>query len=92
MELKNCMEELVMERINSHITEVGTVCGCTQCKLDIAALALNKLPPRYVVTDKGETFTKIRSLEQQFTADVDVAIANAVQVVQSDPHHLKKSD
>lgn len=89
MELKNYMEGLVLERIDNLIAKDGCVCGCPRCRYDIAAIALNVLPAKYIVTDKGEAYAKIRSLEQQFTVDVDIAIGNAVKIVQSVPHHSK---
>lgn len=89
MELKNYMESLVLDRIDNLIAKDEGICGCPRCRYDIAALALNVLPPRYIVTDQGGAYAKIRSLEQQFNVDIDIAIGNAIKIVKSDPHHSK---
>lgn len=87
MQLKNYMEELVWEYLDKVIQMKGDVCTCDKCRYDIAALTLNALPPRYVVTDIGETFTRIKALEQQFHADVVTALTNSIIIVKSRPHH-----
>ena len=45
--------------------------------MDIASKALNDLPPHYVVTEKGEVYSKINALRQQFEVDVISAITKA---------------
>ncbi|QJW49357.1 late competence development ComFB family protein [bacterium BFN5] len=63
------------------------MCSCDKCKFDIAALALNYLPPRYIVTERGETYTRIKSLEQQFNVDIMSAITLAISIVRGRPKH-----
>lgn len=89
MELKNCMEPLVWQYIPDVLASHRDICTCEHCRYDIAALALNFLPPRHVVTTKGETIAKVRSLEQQFYVDLVSAITNAVTIVKSRPHHAR---
>ncbi len=87
MELKNYMEDLVFQRLDRVISTNPKVCKCEKCRYDIAALALNFLPPRYIVTDKGETYARAKSLEQQFNVDIITAITHAIKIVNSQPHH-----
>ena len=87
MQVKNYMEDLVWERLDEVMINHKNVCHCEKCRYDVAALALNFLPPRYTVTTQGETFTRIRALEQQFNIDIYTAISHAVQIVSSKPHH-----
>ena len=87
MQIKNYMEDLVWQRLDEVIASHSKACSCEKCRYDIAALALNFLPPRYVVTDQGETFTRIKSLEQQFNIDILTAITHAIQIVSKCPHH-----
>ena len=68
------------------------ICRCEKCRYDIAALAMNFLPPRYVVTDRGQIYTKIKALEQQFTIDIVSAITHAVKVVSSAPQHQDSAE
>lgn len=84
--LKNYMEELVVKKTDD-ILKLMNICKCEKCRLDIMALALNELPTKYVVTDKGELFTKVRELEQQFEVDVETAIIKAAVFVGKNPKH-----
>lgn len=90
MIIKNHMEDLVWSNIDKIIERHRNVCNCEKCRYDIAALALNFLPPRYTVTDLGETYTRVKSLEQQFTIDIITAISHAIKIVNSQPHHNAK--
>lgn len=87
MQLKNYMEIMVWEQLDDILESHPDACRCQKCRYDIAALALNSLAPRYVVTEQGETFTKIHSLAQQFSIDILTAITNAIQIVNRQPHH-----
>ena len=88
MNVKNCMEELVWSHLNRVLESYPeNLCRCQRCQNDLAALALNFLPPRYVATDRGEIFTKIRGLEAQFTVDVISAISMAAVIVSKNPRH-----
>ncbi len=87
MFLKNYMEDLVWERLDEVINGHAGACNCQRCRYDIAALALNFLPTRYVVTEKGETYTKVQALEQQFYIDIVSAISRAITIVIHHPRH-----
>ncbi len=69
------------------ILEFKDSCGCERCRSDVKALALNNLPPKYVVTDKGYVYTKVNELATQFRTDITVAITNAMKVVSKKPRH-----
>ncbi len=87
MELKNYMEELVWSRLDDVMAAHHGVCRCEHCRYDVAALALNFLPTRYVVTEKGEIYTKLNTLEQQFDIDIVTAISRGVLIVKNHPRH-----
>ncbi|MGE5629859.1 MAG: late competence development ComFB family protein [Caulobacteraceae bacterium] len=84
--LKNYMEELVAYKTDD-VLKLMNICKCEKCRLDIMALALNEMPSKYVVTDKGELYSKVRELEQQFEVDVETAIAKAAVFVGKNPKH-----
>lgn len=84
--LKNYMEEFVLSQLNEVLTDIN-MCKCEKCRMDIAALALNDLPPKYVITEKGELYSKINSLRQQFEVDVIAAITKAAVMVKRSPRH-----
>ncbi|NSW90966.1 MAG: late competence development ComFB family protein [Firmicutes bacterium] len=80
------MEELVFSMLKNVIDDID-VCSCDKCMLDIAALALNELPPKYVVTEKGELYSKVNILRQQFEVDILTAITKAAEKVKEHPRH-----
>ena len=83
------MEDAVANAIVD-LHKIYDFCYCEQCRLDILALALNQLPPRYVVTDLGDTYSRADMLETQKEIDILGAVLNAVEVVRQHPRH--KSD
>ncbi len=88
--LRNLMEEIVLKAIPD-LTVKQNVCSCEQCRLDIAALALNDLPPRYVVTPKGASYARADLLEIQKYVDVIGAITKAIKLVKEHPRHNIKT-
>ncbi|MDI9500940.1 MAG: late competence development ComFB family protein [Bacillota bacterium] len=87
VQIKNYMEEIVFGQMKEVLADIN-VCTCEKCLLDIAAIALNDLPPKYVVTKKGELYSKINTLGQQFEVDVVSAITKAAVLVKRRPRHL----
>ncbi|MGB3991023.1 MAG: late competence development ComFB family protein [Acetivibrionales bacterium] len=87
VQIKNYMEEIVFGQMKEVLADIN-MCTCEKCLLDIAAIALNDLPPKYVVTKKGELYSKINTLGQQFEVDVVSAITKAAVLVKRRPRHL----
>lgn len=87
MQVKNYMEDLVWEHLDHILSKHDNICDCEKCKFDIAALALNLLSPHYVVTAKGETYTRVKALEQQFNIDIFSALTQAIKIVSGRPQH-----
>lgn len=86
MELKNLIEVLVSQAIDD-IKKHYDFCGCPQCRLDISALALNKIPPRYVVSSKGSAYGRAEMLKMQNDLDVLGTVLEAIKTVQQKPRH-----
>lgn len=87
MSIVNVMEVFVEQKMEEILPTVEC-CNCDKCLDDIRAMALNKLPPRYVSTDKGKLFSKLNSLqEQQNGVDINVAVLSAVEFVSGHPRH-----
>jgi competence protein ComFB len=80
------MEEIVFNLIKEVLADIN-VCTCEKCVLDIAAVALNDLPPKYIVTERGEIYSRIETLKQQFEVDVIAAITKAAVLVKRKPRH-----
>lgn len=86
MHLKNYMEEVVYGMMDTVLKEVKH-CPCEKCLRDIAALALNDLPPRYIVTAAGQMYQKTQLLRQQYEVDAMAAIIKAAVIVNRSPRH-----
>lgn len=87
MQIYNYMEDIVRDTRESLISEREDVCKCQKCRLDIMARALNRLPPKYVVTDKGRMYTKLKEQEIQFRADVVQELTKAISHISKRPQH-----
>lgn len=84
--LINENEEYVFKVIDRLIDEESDFCTCQDCILDIAAIALNNLPPRYRVflvrpVHKDEEVIKARLKK------VEEVVRNALNIVKNRPHH-----
>ncbi len=86
MELKNLIEDVVSQTIDD-IKKYHDFCTCQQCRLDISAIALNKIPPRYVVSSKGESYGRADLLAMQKDLDVLAIVLDAIKLVQKKPRH-----
>jgi competence protein ComFB len=85
--LVNVMEILVNDTIEDILKTNDNLCKCQRCKLDIAAIALNKLPASYVVTLEGEVLLRTGALKQQFKVDIIRGVTEAIGIVSKRPHH-----
>jgi len=89
MEIKNYMEKCVDEALPEVLRSFPNVCHCEKCVSDIKAIALNKLKPHYVVTEKGKLYSKLDSFVLQNETDVVKAIIEAIVIVSSNPKHQR---
>lgn len=88
MELHNLMEYEVGKYLDEIIKKgIHLECNCEQCKLDITAIALNSLPPKYVVTERGLIFSRINNMNHQFSTDIVAALTKAIELVNKKPRH-----
>lgn len=85
-EMRNYMEVCVEDLLDTILQDINC-CTCENCRFDITAIALNSLPPKYVVTRKGQLYTKLYSLQQQFDVDIISAITKAAVIVNRNPRH-----
>jgi len=81
------MEQAVFNVLNKLLKNRDDICVCEKCKMDIAAIALNNLPTKYVVTEKGELYTKVNEMEIQFEADIIKELVKAIEIVSNDVRH-----
>jgi competence protein ComFB len=86
LEIRNYMEVCVLDQMESVLTNLNA-CQCDNCLHDVLAITLNTLPGKYVVTKKGELYTKINNLQAQFEVDIIAALAKASAIVSRNPRH-----
>ncbi len=87
MGLQNLLEVEVVGAINNFESQLNLKCNCNKCKLDIAALALNKLKPQYVVSQKGLLICRLEHLNNQYNSDLMKTIIKAAEIVGNSPRH-----
>lgn len=86
MALINIMEGFVEERIEDMLRNENC-CNCERCIEDMKAIALNRLPAKYVSTHNGELFSKLDSMIRQNAVDINIAVAEAIYMVAKRPSH-----
>ncbi|SHK12464.1 late competence development ComFB family protein [Tepidibacter formicigenes] len=86
-ELRNYMEDIVGIYLGKVLQRYNKICKCEKCILDIKAIALNNLPPKYCVSEKGKVFTKINEMNSQFNVDIMNQLVKAVEIVSKNPHN-----
>jgi competence protein ComFB len=85
--LKNYMEDIVKRNIESQFATRTDICKCDRCRNDVLAYALNHLPPKYVVSDRGHIFTKLQEMETQFNTDVTREVLKAIEFIKTHQRH-----
>lgn len=90
--LRNYNEEIVTHLLDSILDKFDNICKCEKCIFDIKAIALNSMPPRYIVTETGELFTKLYSkLDNQEIINATSKITQAIEIVSRNPQHQDNS-
>ena len=87
MKVYNHMEDVVKDTLEDLLSKKEDICKCEKCKFDIMAWALNRLPPKYIVSDRGRIFTKLQEVEVQFRADVVRELTKAISHISKNPQH-----
>ena len=83
--LRNTMYIYVEHKLDELKVTMPEIYGNEKNKLDIMALALNELPPKYVVTKIGDAFARASEMCRQFEPDVTAALIRASKKVNKDP-------
>ena len=82
----NMMEQMVDYKI-PELMKQSNMCTYERCCADVRALALNHLPPKYVVTRVGKAMTQFELLGIQTQANITTAIMFAIEKVSRNPRH-----
>jgi len=84
--LHNIMEDSVVEKTKTIVARMD-MCKCEKCYLDVCALVLNQLPPKYVTTFKGSLMSRLPAMTQKSDLDLTVLITRCAKMVQKKPMH-----
>ncbi len=79
----NVMENLVLQNLDTVIRKFNT-CSCDRCRCDVAAFALNLLPPKYIVADPAKMDEIAAQIPTKLIMD---ALIKAVIAVRAHPRH-----
>jgi competence protein ComFB len=84
MAIRNIMEDVVYSTIDEILKEEKILAGAHKYKQDVAAYVLNRIPPKYITSERGILHGKLESrfLFQQKT-DIIMLIHEAVDVIKS---------
>lgn len=88
MKLHNYTKDWVCDTLDEVLKDRPHICDCQQCRYDMAAMALNRLKPHYVVNRHGSVYAKSKMLGQQHRTDVLAEVIKAVEHVSKNPHHM----
>ena len=81
------MEVMVKDVLDGLLPNQKDICKCQKCKLDMIAWTLNRISPKYVVSDKGRMYTKLQEVEIQFRADIVRELTKAISHISRNPQH-----
>ncbi len=84
--LRNIVEDVVQLNVGNVMREAG-MCTCAKCTLDVMALALNNLKPKYVATEIGSLMSTTSMYSTQNTVTVYQELLKACQFVKENPRH-----
>ena len=82
--IENANYDKVLYFIDKVLSETERFCPCHQCRLDVAALALNTLPPHYFVKSDGPG--RAEELGSPWIL-IEMAVRESMARVSLFPHH-----
>ncbi len=86
-QIKNYMEDLVEEVLREYLKNRVDICNCNRCILDMKAFILNKVPPHYVVSDRGYLHWKLDEMRTQFNVDILAVVVEAAEKINNNKRH-----
>lgn len=86
---RNIMEELVLQNVDDVMRRCGC-CTCPICRTDVITYTLNRLPPKYVSTEKGALLTSIDAHVAQNAIDIVFALTRSAKLIAEHPKHVRE--
>lgn len=86
MPVYNVMEEVVQGVLQQYEKELHLTCNCDRCKDDILAIALNEIPPRYIVNTKLSPYIRATHVaDRQGATNILSTVVKAARIVSENP-------
>lgn len=82
----NVMQALVEEKVDKCMAEAN-ICTCPRCRIDVMALALSRLPSKYVVLHANDTLPMLTVYATRYSAAVTAQLMAACQRIKENPRH-----
>lgn len=79
--------ELLDDVLEKYKEKHPDICYCTRCREDVMAIALNNIPPHYVVTETGKVLKQVSFERLGGKAQVITQIIKAMEIVSKNPRH-----
>jgi len=83
--VKNVTEMLVARSYDELLPTMPEFCRCEVCRDDVLVYALNRLPPHYTSTLRGEVVSKLEMEAGQGSIDVTVVLLDGLRRVAVSP-------
>lgn len=80
--LVNLVEYAIKDKLDEAFAKFNC-CKCDKCKMDVVAITLNKMEPKYVVISEEDIPTAMK----KYTGNVVPSIVKAIIEVKSNPRH-----
>jgi len=84
--LRNYTEEAVKLYMDRWF-EQAECCHCDVCRMDVMAIMLNNLKPKYIVTDTGALYAQLDDFDPQYKIDFMTVMSQAAKLVSNRPRH-----
>ena len=90
--LRNIIEDLASDCLNSALNMRYDICTCSVCKNDMLAHVLSHVPAKYVTTEQGALHTVIQQSRIEYQAEIARAVIEAIDLISKNPRHEQKED
>jgi competence protein ComFB len=84
--LVNGAEELIISEIERQVPDHPDLCTCSECILDVAAYALNRIRPRYRVSLLDAVYVDSEE-RNEYLEEVRQAVHDGIRKVNTNPPH-----
>ncbi|MDR0637792.1 MAG: late competence development ComFB family protein [Spirochaetaceae bacterium] len=89
--LKNESETHIFNELAAQLEEIPyEVCRCNDCLGDMAAIALNRVVPKYRWSLLGSLYTASAMDDEEYRTSVGNAVRAAIETVRKNPSHDQK--